>query len=99
VSYNLLAESPSGVDWEAVERRLKPELRWVEIFPIPGDTGSSDALGLSIPAKAAEEESFREICRLARLLREDFGMRIVDLHTSSELTPATEELFRRSFLG
>jgi hypothetical protein len=72
----------------------------VEVFPIPGfDEKLPDCVGLSIPAKAASEESWREACQLARILREEFGMKVVDLHTSNEILPATEKQFRDSFIG
>ena len=100
MSYNLLAESEGELDWESLRSRILPELNWVEVFPIPkSGAGSTDSVGLSIPAKAASEASYREACRVAQILRQEFGMKVFELHTSSELTPATEERFRRSFLG
>lgn len=99
MSYNLLAESGGTLDWEALRKRLLPGIRWIEVFPIPKeDTDSTDALGLSIPRKAPSRESFREACRIAQILRQEFGMKIFDLHTASELTATTEERFRESFL-
>lgn len=100
MSYNLLAESRGELDWETLRSRLMPELKWVEIFPIPKvGAGSTDSIGLSIPSKGASEASYREACRVAQILRQEFGMKVIELHTSSELRPDTEEQFRRSFLG
>ena len=100
MSYNLLAESDGKLDWETLRGRLLPELKLVEVFPIPkAAPESTDSVGLSIPGNAASEASYREACRVAQILRQEFGMKVFELHTSSELTPATEEQFRRSFLG
>jgi hypothetical protein len=100
MSYNLLAEAPGGVDWDALQRRLKPELHWVEVFPIPrGGADASDALGLSVPAKGSSDNSYQETCRIAEILRQEFEMKVVDLQTSAELTRATVEQLRRNFLG
>jgi hypothetical protein len=100
MSYNLLAETLRPLDWAVLRERLKPHLRCVEIFPIPGfDEQKPDAVGLSIPAKGASEESWREACQIARILREEFAMKVFDLHTSSEILPGTEEEFRQSFIG
>ena len=100
MSYNLLGWTARSVDWEALNARIMPLTRWVEVFPIPRfDDQDTDAVGVSIPAKGVSEESWRDACRIARVLREEFGMTVVDLHTSTVVIPATEQQFRESFIG
>ena len=100
MSYNLLAESIAPLNWETLQRRLKPLLNTIEVFPIPSTAPqSADALGMSITGAAASEESWKETCAIARILREEFAMSVVDLHTSLVLTEATAQKFWESVIG
>jgi hypothetical protein len=96
VSFNLVAEAKMQVEWQELHSELASARRLVELFPVPAETGQSDAIGISVPLRAASEDVWAELVVILGVLNRR-GMRIYDLQAGREVF-SFEEL-RRSLWG
>ncbi len=98
MGYTLMAESKQALDWAEVHRAVMPLRRRVELFPIPGEGGAGDALGVSVPQKNVNDLGWEEITQIADVLQKQFGMEVVDLPSGVRLGPDTLEAVKTKFL-
>jgi hypothetical protein len=84
----------------ALYESVVPLLSLVEVFPIPGDPGdSSDALGLSVPSKNANDRTWQELQRLIETLQVKFGASVTELYSGQPVTPSTINAVKQRLLG
>ncbi len=96
MAFNLIAEAARVLDWDSLHAELTATRRLVELFPIASSEGCSDALGISVPLRAATEEVWAELVVLIGTLTRA-GMRVHDLHTGREVL--SFEALRRELFG
>ena len=87
MSYALMAESKSPLDWPAVLAALKPLKKRVELFPIPGGAGKPDGLGLSVSQRQRDDCGMEELTQIVDVLRAKFAMEILDPQTGAPGPP------------
>ena len=87
MSYTLMAESKSPLDWPALLAALKPLKKRVELFPIPGGSGKPDGLGLSVSQRQRDEFGMEELTQIVDVLRSKFSMEILDPQTGAPVHP------------
>ncbi len=98
MGYTVMAESKGALDWAEVHRAVMPLRRRVELFPIPGEGGMGDALGLSVAQKNVNDLGWEEITQMADVLGKKFGMEVIDLPSGTRLGPDTLEAVMKRFL-
>jgi hypothetical protein len=100
MSFNLMAELSAGADWEGLEQEVKPLLSLVEVFPIPrGVAASTDALGISVPARAANGHAWTELAELLRLLTTKRQATVTEMYSGKRVDPSSLDELRHRFLG
>lgn len=87
MSYTMMAESTSPLDWTSVLAALKPLRKRVELFPIPGGGGKPDGLGLSVSQRQRDDCGLEELTQILDVLRSKFGMQILDPQTGAPVPP------------
>ncbi|RKG66918.1 hypothetical protein D7V80_17990 [Corallococcus sp. CA054B] len=96
MSFNLIAEAQVQAEWQDLHSELASARRLVELFPVPAEAGESDAIGISVPLRAASEDVWAELVVILGALTRR-GMRIYDLQAGREVL-SFEEL-RRGLWG
>jgi hypothetical protein len=100
MSYNLIAEAHSQLDWVHLNKELAFSRGLVECFPMPSERrGEADAVGVSLPQRFATSEGWSALSRLITVLVVDFGMSVFDLCSGDEVTPPDLERLRLGVLG
>ena len=100
MSFNLIAESKGHLNWSDISGRLHSVLSAVEVFPIPGEGGSEkDALGISIPRREATPQVWDEVARIVRLCQREFGLHVIELYSSEEISDSNLDRLREMLLG
>jgi hypothetical protein len=78
-------------------RPLGPRL---EFFPIPSTVaGEPEAIGISVPAAAADETGWRELEKALTLLLGQFQMEITELNSGQRVAHSNLGKVRRRLLG
>jgi hypothetical protein len=87
MSYTMMAESKAPLEWPSVLAALKPLRKRVELFPIPGEGGKPDGLGLSVPQRQRDDLGMEELTQILDVLRSKFGMSVLDPQTGEPVPP------------
>ena len=88
MAFNLLAIPQAPVDWSEISERYIETDRLFEIFPIAG-TEIGDALGISIPSKFFNEESWGSASTFLARLAESCKLEVYDMYAGSVIDIAT----------
>ena len=100
MSYNLIAEAPSRIDWPDLQKELAVVRGTVECFPLPhGKPDEPGALGNSLPQQCATPKGWEALSRVIHVLIVDSGMSIFDLCSGSQVTPSGLERLRLDVMG
>jgi hypothetical protein len=92
MSYDLVAEATQPVNWESVLSRIEPYSAYFEITP---PSTPSDGLVIAVH----DQVFWQQLHGLMLLLREEFGMDVIDTYSGDTITESNIEQVRQNFLG
>ena len=99
MSFNLIAEADTPIDWGRLLASLRPIHPGVECFPIPSDLGGGvQALGISLLTGKKPEPTWEGFVVVAERLWMA-GMRVFELYSGTEVTPDSLANVQQMFLG
>ncbi len=99
MAYNFLAELPPQPNWRALADLISRS-PGVEAFPItPSRKDEPPAIGVSVPGKHADEETWSSLEQLLAELAQRFHATVYELYTGEAVSPDNLPAVRSRLLG
>jgi len=100
MAFNIIAETGKRLDYEKIHKELHSTELNFDFFPMPGSgLSGGDALGICIPLKNADENTWRQLKSILKKLRADFNCDVYDLYGGQKLGLFNSDTFRDNLLG
>lgn len=86
MSFNILAESSSKLDYQEIHKEVYSEDLRFELVPMPAlGINGGDALGICVPGKFADVFTWEQLKPVLKLLRTKFNCDVYDLYGGQKL--------------
>jgi hypothetical protein len=86
MAFNIIAESNAKLDYSKIYDAIYAEDLPFNIFPLPKlGINNGDAIGISVPLKYANEDTWGRLRPVLKKLRSKFGCEVYDLYGGQKL--------------
>lgn len=100
MAFNIIAETSKGLEYEKIHRELYRNDLSFDLFPMPGaGLNGGDALGICVPLKNANEQTWNQLKTIIKKLRSEFNCDVYDLYGGQKLGLFNSDMFRKNLLG
>lgn len=80
MAYNIFAETDKQIDWEELNKKVVLGMS-LEYVPMPGmGINGGDALGISIPAKRVNGNTWEELKKAIEILKDNYNFSLYDMY-------------------
>jgi hypothetical protein len=99
MSFNIIAEKPSRLDYYEVHRAVYKDDLFFDFVPMPtlGPNGG-DALGICVPLKNANKNTWKQLSPVLEILRTKFGCEVYELYDGQILNDFNSTSFEKNLL-
>lgn len=100
MAFNIMAESKKSIDYDKLYIRVFKEHLMIEFIPMPNlGLESGDAIGICVPQKNINENTWQELKTILKILKSEFSLDVYDLYDGQKLGLFNINDFKRNFLG
>ena len=100
MAFNILAETDKKIDFDKLHREVYSENFNFEFVPMPKfGLNGGDAIGICVPLKNVNEETWRQLKTVLKKLKSDFNCDVYDLYGGQKLGFFNINSFRRNLLS
>ena len=98
--FNIMAESKKSIDYDKLYIRVFKEHLMIEFIPMPNlGLDGGDAIGICVPQKNINENTWKELKTILKILKSEFSLDVYDLYGGQKLGLFNINDFKRNFLG
>ena len=99
MAFNIIAETTEKLDFVSIHSKVVSKDVGLEFIPMQGlGLRGGDALGISIPAKNANEETWNQLKPILKKLKSEFNCNIYDLYGGQKLGLLNYGSFKKNLL-
>ncbi len=99
MAYNIIAETDKKLDYGRIHKYVYSQEFSFDFFPMPGHgLNGGDAIGISIPLKKANEETWAQLKPVLKILKSDFHCDVYDLYGGQRLGLFNIDTFKKNLL-
>src|SRR5947208_865686 len=99
MAFNILAETNRKLDFDKLHSKVYSEGFNFDLVPMPGlGLNGGDAIGICIPLKNANEETWTQLKPVLKKLKSDFNCDVYDLHCGQKLGLFNIDTFKKNLL-
>jgi hypothetical protein len=100
MAFNIIAETLKSLDFDLLHKELYQDNFPFDFIPMEGlGLNNGDALGIAIPLKNANINTWRLLKPVLERLQKDFECDVYDLYGGQKLDSTNISLFRNNFIG
>jgi len=99
MAFNIIAETGKKLDFTTLHNELYSDGLNFDFVPMPGlGLNEGDAIGICIPLKNANEETWAQLKPILKKLRSDFDCDVYDLYSGQKLGLFNIDSFKKNLL-
>lgn len=100
MAFNIMAETSKKLDFPNLHKKIFSEGLPFDFIPMPGlGIKGGDALGICIPLKNANEETWEKLKPILKTLKSSFGCDVHDLYGGQKLGLFNIDSFKQNLLA
>lgn len=99
MAFNIIAETDKKIDFDKLHQKVYSETYNFDFVPMPGlGLNGGDAIGICIPLKNANEETWTQLKPVLKKLKSDFKCDVYDLYGGQKLGLFNIDTFKNNLL-
>lgn len=99
MAFNIIAETDKKLDFDRLHTKVYSEDFNFDFVPMPGfGLNGGDAIGICIPLKNANEETWTQLKPVLKKLKSDFNCDVYDLYGGQKLGLFNIDTFKKNLL-
>ncbi len=99
MAFNIIAETDKKLNFDRLHKEVYSEDFNFDFVPMPGlGLNGGDAIGICIPLKNANEETWTQLKPVLKKLKSDFNCDVYDLYGGQKLGLFNIDTFKKNLL-
>ncbi len=100
MAFNIIAETNKKLDFDKLHKKLYSANLHFDFIPMPGlGVNGGDAIGICIPLKNANEETWNQLKPVLKKLKSEFNCDVYDLYGGQKLGLFNIETFKNNLIA